>query len=161
MARILLTGMSGTGKSTVLGELAARGYATVDADGDEWSHWGTGPDGKPDWMWREDRMAAVLADASDLFVAGTSVNQGMFYDRFDRVVLLSAPAEVMLARLAFRTNNDYGKTESQRADVLRNLAEVEPLLRRGADAEIDTTAPLEDVVEAVEAVLRAVESEPG
>jgi predicted ATPase len=30
--RVLLTGMSGTGKSTVVRELAARGYKAVDAD---------------------------------------------------------------------------------------------------------------------------------
>lgn len=30
MARVLITGMSGTGKSTVLDVLASRGYLTVD-----------------------------------------------------------------------------------------------------------------------------------
>lgn len=39
MKRILLTGMSGTGKSTVISELAARGYKAVDADSDEFSQW--------------------------------------------------------------------------------------------------------------------------
>ncbi|GIG69353.1 AAA family ATPase [Phytomonospora endophytica] len=157
MARVLLTGMSGVGKSTVLAALAARGHRTVDADGDDWSHWGTGPDGEPDWMWREDRMAALLEGTPDVFVAGTSVNQGGFYDRFERVILLSAPADVMLERIAARTNNPYGKTPEQRADILRNLAEVEPLLRGGADVEIDTTPPVEDVVAAV---LAAVGSQP-
>lgn len=62
MKRILLTGMSGTGKSTVIGELAARGYKAVDADSDEFSQWGevkrdtsaevTPVDGNRDWMWR-------------------------------------------------------------------------------------------------------------
>ena len=32
MKRVLLTGMSGTGKSTVINELAARGYKAVDID---------------------------------------------------------------------------------------------------------------------------------
>ena len=37
MKRILLTGMSGTGKSTLISELAARGYKAVDVDCDEFS----------------------------------------------------------------------------------------------------------------------------
>jgi hypothetical protein len=36
MRRILVTGMSGTGKSSVIGELAARGYWAVDADSDDY-----------------------------------------------------------------------------------------------------------------------------
>jgi putative protein kinase ArgK-like GTPase of G3E family len=35
--RVLLTGMSGTGKSTVIGELATLGYKAIDTDADEWS----------------------------------------------------------------------------------------------------------------------------
>jgi hypothetical protein len=35
--RILLAGMSGTGKPTLIGELAARGYRAIDMDEPEWS----------------------------------------------------------------------------------------------------------------------------
>ncbi len=37
MQRILLTGMPGAGKSSVVGELVARGYKAVDTD-DGWCH---------------------------------------------------------------------------------------------------------------------------
>jgi GTPase SAR1 family protein len=37
--RVLLTGMSGTGKSTLIGELVARGFKAVDLDEDGWSEW--------------------------------------------------------------------------------------------------------------------------
>ena len=36
-------------------------------------------------------------------------NQGKFYDRLHAVVLLSAPVEVVLDRIARRTTNQYGK----------------------------------------------------
>ena len=44
--RVLLTGMSGTGKSTLITALAARGFKAVDMDEPEWSEYG--PDG--DWV---------------------------------------------------------------------------------------------------------------
>ena len=34
-----MTGMSGTGKSTVLAELARRGFETVDTDEGDGTHW--------------------------------------------------------------------------------------------------------------------------
>lgn len=37
LTTVLLTGMSGTGKSTVIEPLAARDYRSVDTDTDEWS----------------------------------------------------------------------------------------------------------------------------
>ena len=39
MKRLLLTGMSGSGKSTVINALAARGYKAVDLDCDTFSEW--------------------------------------------------------------------------------------------------------------------------
>jgi shikimate kinase len=93
-------------------------------------------------------VAELLAgdEGASLYVSGTVSNQGRFYDRFDAVVLLSAPPNVLLSRLETRTTNPYGKTAAQRELVLRHLAEVEPLLRRACTHEIDATQPLADVV---------------
>ena len=152
MARVLITGMSGTGKSTALRALAARGHRTVDTDTDAWSRWVRLPDGTRDWVWRAEAIAALLAGhrGGHLFVAGCRSNQGEFYDRFEHVVLLSAPAEVLLARVAARTDNPYGKAPHERAAILENLAVVEPLLRATATAELDATAPVAAVVRRIE-----------
>ena len=152
MARILVTGMSGTGKSTALRALAARGHRTVDTDTDRWSRWVTSPDGSTDWIWREEAITDLLTGhrTGTLFVAGCKSNQGEFYPLFDHVVLLSAPAEVLLARIAARTDNPYGKSPAERAAVLDHLAHVEPLLRATATAEIDAAAPIDDVVKQLE-----------
>ncbi len=143
MKRLLLTGMSGTGKSTLVAELSSRGYKAVDTD---YGFSERGPGG--DWVWREDLIEQLLTteDADVLFVSGCATNQGKFYPQFDLVVLLTAPAEVILERLANRTTNPYGKTPEERAEVLANLRTVEPLLRRGAGLEVDTRVELEGVL---------------
>ncbi len=93
-------------------------------------------------------MAELLArdEGPSLYVSGTVSNQGRFYDCFDAVVLLSAPAEVLVSRIENRTTNTYGKSSEQRELVLRHLAEVEPLLRRTCTHELDATEPLTTVV---------------
>ena len=143
MARVLITGMSGTGKTTALEALAGRGYRVVDTDEPGWKEWQDG-----EMVWREREMSELLAqrDHPTLFVSGCVANQGRFYDRFDAVVLLSAPAEVVLERISSRSNNDFGKHPAERKQILRDLAETEPLLRKGASHELDATRPLDEVV---------------
>jgi hypothetical protein len=75
MPRVLVTGMSGTGKSAALQMLGKRGHRVVDTDTDQWSHWVTLPDG---------------------------------------IALLSAPVDVLLARIAARTSNPYGNTPANK-----------------------------------------------
>jgi hypothetical protein len=79
----------------------------------------------------------LLADelAGPLFVSGCVANQVRFYDRFDAVVLLSAPCDVLLARIGERVTNDFGKRPGERARVLEDLRTVEPLLRDSATIE--------------------------
>jgi broad-specificity NMP kinase len=149
VAIVLVTGMSGTGKSSALTELARRGHRVVDTDYDGWTD-----EAGPERVWREDLIAALLAEHDDgtLFVSGCVPNQGKFYSRFDAVVLLSAPVDVILDRVATRDSNDYGKTDAERDLIAQDLAAVEPRLRAGATAEIDTTAPLDEVVDALERI---------
>ena len=142
MARVLVTGMSGTGKTTVLAELRRRGHLTVDTDYDGWK--------LPSGTWDEQRMHQLLAANPDVIVAGTVENQGLFYDRFEHVVLLSAPLQVLVERVSRRTNNPYGKTPAQRAEIARYVDIVEPLLRRGATLELDGQRPASELADVIE-----------
>jgi adenylate kinase family enzyme len=154
--RILVTGVSGVGKSTVVARLAELGHRGVDLDSPEWSEWVDSPDGAgpsplqpgKDWVWRADRVRELLAEDGDgvLFVSGCAPNLGTFRDRFDGVVLLSVTADVMAERLAHRTTNDYGKHPEELARSLEFKETVEPLLRATADLELDGAEPLEQVV---------------
>lgn len=150
MARVLVTGMSGTGKTTVLDELRRRGLRTVDTDYDGWA--------QPGGTWDEPRMDALLASCDDLVVSGTVDNQGRFYDRFHHVVLLSAPLEVLLERVGRRAN-PYGRTPEQRAEIAGYVRTVEPLLRRGATVELDGRRPVAELADTVEGLVR--DSSPG
>lgn len=145
VSRILVTGMSGAGKSSLLAELCRRGHATVDTDDGDFV--------LPDGRWDEARMSRLLADRSDVVVSGTVENQGHFYDRFDHVVLLSAPLDVLLERVSRRTTNPYGRTAAQRDEIHRYVVEVEPLLRRGASVELDGRRPLVDLADVVEELM--------
>jgi hypothetical protein len=128
----------------------------VDTDSDQWSTWVTLPDGSADWVWREDSMTRLLTGHrhGKLFVAGCKSNQSKFYPSFDHIALLSAPAEVLLARIADRTTNPYGKSPEERELILYHLATVEPLLRNSATVEIDASAPLDEVVRQLEDLSR-------
>ena len=146
MKRVLLTGMSGTGKSSVVRELVARGYKAVDIDDGRCEPL---PDGRQ--QWREDAVRDLLdtEDVDVLFVAGCEENQVGFHPRFDQIILLSAPLETVLERLSARTTNAFGKSAEERQRVLDDAATVEPLLRGVADHEIVTTATLDEVVTTV------------
>jgi RNase adaptor protein for sRNA GlmZ degradation len=147
MSRILVTGMSGSGKSTVLAELHRRGHFTVDTDYDGWV--------LPDGTWDEPRMTRLLADHAHVVVSGTVENQGRFYDRFEHVVLLSAPLPVLLRRATERSNNPYGASTTDRDEIAHNVETVEPLLRRGATEELDGRRPVSELADLLERLLAA------
>ena len=163
MSKVLVTGMSGTGKSAALAELGRRGYRVVETDEPGWSEYREFVDPtdelhRGEWLWVEERMIDLLADQDgrSLFVEGCVRNQSRFYDRFNAVVLLSAPADVILDRIARRTTNNYGKTPLERAMIVDDIDKVEPLLRKGCTHELDASRPLAEVV----ADLVAIASRP-
>jgi hypothetical protein len=139
--------MSGTGKSSVLAELARRGHPVIDADNDGYLVWAD-----DDWMLDLGSLRTRLEQPGALFVAATAQNQGELYPLFDAVVLLSAPRDVMVDRILTRTTNDFGKGHGELAQILRDLEEVEPLLRESSTHEIVTTIPVAEVADRLEAI---------
>ena len=155
MARVLVTGMSGVGKSTALAALQALGHRVVDTDWPGWSEEVPTENGtRTEQLWNEDRMASLLDEREErhLFVSGCTRNQARFYDRFDAIVLLAASRDVILARVDARTSNSYGKSPAERRQIVEDLEAVEPLLRRGATDEIDAALPADEVASALLAI---------
>ena len=132
---VLITGMSGAGKSSLVLELRKRGYVAYDADDDGFSE----PRQNGRWGWRAEQVAELLARSQGqlLFFAGCSEEQAEL--PFDYRVLLTAPEAVLIKRLRARTSNAYGADDQQLSQVLSDLAEIEPLIRRSADLVLPTT----------------------
>jgi hypothetical protein len=107
-------------------------------------------------------MTSLLEDDDErsLFVGGGARNQARFHDRFDAVVLLSAPVDVLLERVAMRTTNEYGKTDLERSEILADLAEIEPLLKQACSHELDANRPLDAVVADLIAIASSVAQKP-
>ena len=152
--RILITGMSGTGKSSVTARLAELGYVAIDADAPGYSAEVSAPIGEltgigpgRDWVWQEEASRAVLERPDPiLFLSGCSPNQGGFYPAFTHVILLTASPALIAERLTTRSNNPFGKDPGELERVLALQVEIEPLLRRSATHVIDTHVGLEEVV---------------
>jgi shikimate kinase len=162
MRRVLITGMSGTGKSAVIRELIARGRQAEDLDTPEWSEWvdanpldGLTPAEGKDWVWREDRVRTLLSRPLDdmLFIGGCAENMGKLFPLIDTVILLTAPLTTIMERLRARSAGGYGSAAEERHKVEGLIATIEPLLRQSADHEIDTNRP---VAATVDDILRLV-----
>jgi len=95
-------------------------------------------------------MARLLASTPAVVVSGTVDNQGRFYDRFDHIVLLSAPVEVLIERVSKRTDNTYGNDPEEQADIASYLETVEPLLRRGSTLELDGRLSASELADSIE-----------
>jgi broad-specificity NMP kinase len=159
--RYLITGVAGTGKSTLAKELRKRGYAAYDTE-EGFSYYVNKQTGQRDsypanptqeWYDKHHRIfdEQVLANLfkkhkdEPLFIASITANQAKFYPEFDKIFLLTAPDDVITHRLGTRTNNYFGRHPLDLQRVIgRHQQFDEELLADGAVA-IDSTRPIEAV----------------
>ena len=163
----LITGVQGSGKTTLRDKFKQKGYQTIDID-DGYAHWvekSTGrvvphnPGGGMEWLMSVDflldlsKFTALLREPRQdpLLVFGGTGDLLEHLDYFDYIYLLEYPDESsVINRLSERTNNLYGKHPDEVRSVLRYMGPYQDKLKaRGAFA-IDCTQPLSKVVEAIE-----------
>jgi hypothetical protein len=60
----------------------------------------------------------------------------------------------MVERLASRINNPFGKGSEELARILADLETFEPFMRRTATHEIDTSKPLDRVIDEILGLIR-------
>ncbi len=158
----LITGVAGTGKSTVAKELQKRGLAAYDADAgfsynaDKKTGEKTVRPTNPTLEWYEDHERVfsekVLQNlfkkhANDkLYICSITANQAKYYPDFDKIFLLSAPDKIIVKRLETRTNNHYGKHPIELERVVSRHKEFDEELLTAGAITVDSTQPINQVV---------------
>ncbi|OGL35359.1 hypothetical protein A3F05_03815 [Candidatus Saccharibacteria bacterium RIFCSPHIGHO2_12_FULL_47_17] len=161
-ARYLITGVAGTGKSTVAHQLHKRGYAAYDADSG-FSYYVNKktrqrvPHPKTpslEWYAKHERIfdENVLQDlfqkhtGEQLFLASITANQSKYYPKFDKIFLLTANDKLLAHRLKSRTTSDFGKHPVDLHRVLSGRPDFDAELRAAGAIEIDSSKSIETVV---------------
>jgi adenylate kinase family enzyme len=168
MSAVLITGISGAGKSTIADVLARRGLTSIDADTDPWLARMVNSSGAvveeepaaPDlawlaehsWSWDPARLDELIRAAAPatLYVCGGAANEIELADRFTRLFLLDLDEPTMLARLdAPSRDNEWGRIGDTREDLRRRRQGYQDRLRANGAIAIDASQPLDQVVDAI------------
>jgi dephospho-CoA kinase len=164
--KYLITGFPGTGKSTVSDELEHRGYKSyntddipgfsyfidrktrqrVDKPANAPSDWNI----NHDWVWKPEKIEEAMNQSGDAFICTITPSQIDYYDRFDKIFVLTLDENTMLHRLATRTSNDYGKKPEELEHILKNYKKFGNDLAKSHNAIlIDASPPLQKVVDEI------------
>ena len=161
-ARYLITGVAGTGKSTVGHQLHKRGYAAYDTDAG-FSYYADKKTGRqvekpagPTFSWyehhervfEEKRLEQLFDQHANepLFICSITANQKKYYPQFDKIFLLTADDELLMHRLNTRTTSEFGKHPVDFHRVFAGKKAWEDELRAEGAIEIDSSKSIETVV---------------
>ncbi len=160
-----ITGISGTGKSTIGEALRKRGLLVYDLDAIPglcyWKNKETGIEAKyntgvgkewleaHEWLCDTNKLKEILKGnlGTDVIVVGIASNQKEFLNYFSKIFLLYCSEETFINRLKTRDEgNGFAKDESEQEHVLSWYKEFEDGLRMLGAIPIDTEQSVDKVV---------------
>jgi gluconate kinase len=176
MSLYLLTGVAGSGKTTIMNELRRIGYETHDADEEEIAadyNKQTGervrrPDDPHDrttaWYAKyEWRMSEAVvkhlrlgARRKPVFVAGIAYNFLDIIPYFDSIFCLTADWPTLHKRLKMRSKVSFGQNDLERESVRTSFKEFERLNTEHGSILIDATQPISVTVKQITAQIRVI-----
>lgn len=166
--KTLITGIAGTGKSTIVRVLKERGIISVDLHDVPglffWQNKNTkqkveySPVHSEDWFDTVDRLCDInilkelLTQYQDVVMAGTTSgpNQKEFLSVFDKIILLQSDPKTLVHRMQTRTNKSgYGKTEAEQEDNIEWQKEFDPQILSYGAIPVNTEGELNRVVDEI------------
>ena len=173
--KTLITGISGSGKSTIVAELKRLGEQTVDLDTAGVCGWfnkasgvqtqykeGAGPVWINEHRWQviTPKLVALMQKFSqdrNIYVAG-KVARIQIPDMtkiFDRIILLKPNDEVIDERLSSRISNadNFARTKEERETIIKNRQEFEDACLDAGAILLDNHGTVEEVVKKIDGVI--------
>lgn len=170
MPLIYITGMSGSGKSTILRELASLGYETHGVDELGYADWVDRKTGeiipfpedeqsvtvhdwykKHRWVLSVDRISQLKhqVDTDDklVFLGGIAEGEENVWQYFDKVFLLKIDEQTINERITNRTDNDFGKAPEEMTEIMSVLHVYQAKCEKLGAIVVDSTKPIKTVVE--------------
>lgn len=171
MSLAYITGMSGSGKSTIMAYLKQLGYEVHGVDEEGYADWINRRSGKietfddidpdfdihswytdHDWVLSLEKITQLAHSSKEalVFLCGNAGGEEKALPLFDTVFVLRVDNETLRHRLTHRTNNDFGKHPSELDQIFKwnDDKYYEKYVKHGA-IEVDGTMPTKDVVEKI------------
>ena len=158
----LISGLPGTGKTSICEALNLQGYTAIDADktfsfrGDPETGLPTPDPNQLTWLWDKIKIELVLNDQTNdkIFICGSATNRDKFLDRFVQVFILRVDNNTLKHRLQNRTNNNFGKDPTiLKRQITHNNGVVSYAQKMGF-VLIDATKPIDDVINEIKTYLK-------
>lgn len=168
---ILITGVSGSGKTTISETLRDLGMNAVDMDEEvcsmqyrdskepvetEFQNHDLAWVKTVEWMCDTTKLRELLNQPGTVFCCGSADNLPEVMPLFDAVVLLQTDEDTFRKRLTTRTNNDWGRTADVQEWLLEQKHHFEDKVLERGGIRIDAH---QDVRKIAEEILRIAEGE--
>lgn len=165
MSKIYITGISGTGKTTIANLLREKGIKSYSIDEiPGLSYWENKLDGKKVdyeakldrafidshvWVCDTEQLKDLIDHEGTVVVLGLAENQHEFLSLFDKVILLQCKPQTFLKRILERKDNVFGQEKSAQEYLLNTYESFENDMIKDGAIPVNAEEPLDIVLKSI------------